>query len=78
MPGSEFEKLAAIAPSSSTIEIKNLNTHKRSVSVVADNVEIRNIKNVTIKMNNKMRFKLLYDKNNSLTKKIKLEQSMNK
>ena len=67
-----------IVPSSSTIEIKNLNTHKRSVSVVADNVEIRNIKNVMIKMNNKMRFKLLYDKNNSLTKKIKLEQSMNK
>ena len=67
-----------IVASSSTIEIKNLNTHKRSVSVVADNVEIRNIKNVMIKMNNKMRFKLLYDKNNSLTKKIKLEQSMNK
>jgi len=67
-----------IVVSSSTIEIKNLNIHKRSVSVVADNVEIRNIKNVTIKMNNKIRFKLLYDKNNSLTKKIKLEQSMNK
>ena len=67
-----------IVASSSTIEIKNLNTHKRSVSVVADNVEIRNIKSVMIKMNNKMRFKLLYDKNNSLTKKIKLEQSMNK
>ena len=67
-----------IVASSATIEIKNLNTHKRSVSVVADNVEIRNIKNVIIKMNNKIRFKLLYDKNNSLTKKIKLEQSMNK
>ena len=67
-----------IVASSSTIEIKNLNTQKRSVSVVADNVEIRNIKSVTIKMNNKMRFKLLYDKNNSLTKKIKLEQNMNK
>ena len=67
-----------IIVSSSTIEIKNLNIHKRSVSVVADNVEIRNIKNVMIKMNNKIRFKLLYDKNNSLTKKIKLEQSMNK
>ena len=67
-----------IVASSSTIEIKNLNTHKRSVSIVADNVEIRNIKNVMIKMNNKIRFKLLYDKNNSLTKKIKFEQSMNK
>ena len=67
-----------IVASSSRIEIKNLNIHKRSVSVVADNVEIRNIKNVMIKMNNKIKFRLLYDKNNSLTKKIKFEQSMNK
>ena len=67
-----------IVASSSTIVIKNLNIHKRSVSVVADNVKIRNIKNVLIKMNNKIKFRLLYDKNNSLTKKIKLEQSMNK
>ena len=67
-----------IVSSSSTIKIKNLNINKRSVSVVADNVEIRNIKSITIKKNDKIKFKLLYDKNNSLTKKIKLEQSMNK
>ncbi len=67
-----------IVTSSSKIKIKNLNIYKRSVSVVADNIEIRNIKNVTINMSNKIKFKLLYDKNNSLTKKIKLEQSMNK
>ena len=67
-----------IVSSSSVIKIKNLNTQKRSVSVVADNVEIRNIKNVKIKTNNLIKFKLLYDKNYSLTKKIKLEQLRSK
>ena len=67
-----------IVSSSSVIKIKNLNIRKRSVSVVADNVEVRNIKNVKIKINNLIKFKLLYDKNYSLTKKIKLEQLRNK
>ena len=67
-----------IVSSSSVIKIKNLNTQKRSVSVVADNVEVRNIKNVKIKINNLIKFKLLYDKNYSLTKKIKLEQLRSK
>jgi len=56
------------------IKIINLNIKKRPVSVVADNLEVRNIKNVIIKANNSIKFKLLYDRNNSLTKKIKLEQ----
>ena len=63
-----------IISSSSFIKIKNLNILKRPVSVVADTFEVRNIKNVKIKINNLIRFKLLYDKINSLTKKIKLEQ----
>jgi len=63
-----------IVPASSSIRIKNLNIKKRPVSVVADNKEVRNIKNVSIRMNNKIKFKLLYEKNNSLTKKIKIEQ----
>ena len=63
-----------ILPSSTLIKIINLNIKKRPVSVVADNLEIRNIKKVTIKTNNSIKFKLLYDRNNSLTKKIKLEQ----
>ena len=63
-----------IISSSSLIKIKNLNNKKRPVSVVADNVEVRNIKSVKIRINNHIKFKLLYDKNNSLTKKIKLEQ----
>ena len=67
-----------IVSSSSVIKIKNLNIKKRSVSAVADNLEVRNIKNVIIKNNSKIKFKLLYDKNNSLTKKIKLEQNMSK
>ena len=63
-----------IVSASSLIKIKNLNTKKRPVSAVADNVEVRNIKRVNIKINNLIKFKLLYDRNNSLTKKIKLEQ----
>jgi len=67
-----------IISSSSEIKIKNLNVQKRSVSAVADNVEVRNIKNVKIKINNLIKFKLLYDKNYSLNKKIKLEQLRSK
>jgi len=67
-----------IVSSSSLIKIKNLNIKKRSTSVVADNVEIRNIKSVTIKINNLIKFKLLYDRNNSLIKKIKSEQFRNR
>ena len=63
-----------IVSSSSLIEIKNLNLKKRSVSAVADNIEVRNIKSVKIKISNSVKFKLFYDRNNSLTKKIKLEQ----
>ena len=63
-----------IVPSSSMIKIKNLNTQKRPMSAVADNIEVRNIKNIEIKINRSVHFKLLYDKESSLIKKIKLEQ----
>ena len=58
----------------SKIVIKNLNPKKRPISAVADNIEVRNAKNITIKTNQKIRFNLLYDQNRSLQKKIKLEQ----
>tara|TARA_B100000029_G_C17283411_1_gene854271 strand:- start:22 stop:792 length:771 start_codon:yes stop_codon:yes gene_type:complete len=58
----------------SKIFIKNLNPKKRPISAVADNIEIRNAKEISIKINNKIKFNLLYDKNNSLQKKIKIEQ----
>ena len=63
-----------IVTSSSIIKIENLNIRKRPVSVVADNVEVRNIKSVRVKVNPKIKFKLLYDKSNNLNQKIKLEQ----
>ena len=56
------------------IVITNLNPIKRPISAVADNLEVRNAKSITVKINNKIRFKLLYDKNRSLQKKIKIEQ----
>ena len=58
----------------SKIIIKNLNPKKRPISAVADNIEVRNAKNITIKTNQKIKFHLLYDQNRSLQKKIKLEQ----
>ena len=56
------------------ITIKNLNPTKRPISAVADNIEVRNAKNIIIKTNQKIKFDLLYDKNRSLQKKIKIEQ----
>jgi len=58
----------------SKITITNLNPTKRPISAVADNLEVRNAKSITIKTNNKIKFNLLYDKNRSLQKKIKIEQ----
>ena len=56
------------------ILIRNLNPLKRPISAVADNLEFRNAKTIIIKKNNKIKFNLLYDKNRSLQKKIKIEQ----
>ncbi len=61
----------------SKIIIKNINPKKRPVSAVADNVEVRNATTITIKINKKIRFNLLYDSNRSLQKKIKIEQIRN-
>ena len=58
----------------SKITITNLNPDKRPISAVADNLEVRNAKSITIKTNSKIKFNLLYDKNRSLQKKIKIEQ----
>ena len=58
----------------SKIIIKNLNPTKRPISAVADNIEVRNARNIIVKTNKKIRFNLLYDKNRSLQKKIKIEQ----
>ena len=54
--------------------ILSLNSKKRPISAVADNIEVRNAKNIIVKTNQKIKFNLLYDKNRSLQKKIKIEQ----
>mgnify|MGYP005994746153 CR=1 FL=1 len=61
----------------SKILITNLEPSKRPISAVADNLEVRNAKSITVKINNKIKFNLLYDKNRSLQKKIKIEQIRN-
>jgi len=63
-----------IVSDKSKIVIKNLNPKKRPISAVADNIEVRNAKKIIIKTNKKIKFNLLYDKNRSLQKKIKIEQ----
>ena len=56
------------------IKITNLNPSKRPISAVADNLEVRNAKSISVQTNNKIKFNLLYDKSRSLQKKIKIEQ----
>ncbi len=63
-----------IVSDKSKVIITNLNYKKRPISAVADNVEVRNAKKINIKVQTKIKFNLLYDKNTSLQKKIKLEQ----
>ena len=58
----------------SKIVITNLDPSKRPISAVADNSEARNVKSIIVKTNNRIKFNLLYDKNRSLQKKIKIEQ----
>ena len=63
-----------IVSDKSKIIIKNLDPNKRPISAVADNFEVRNAKIITIQANKNIIFHLLYDKKNSLHKKIKIEQ----
>jgi NAD+ kinase len=58
----------------SKITIKNHDSIKRPISAVADNFEVRNAKIITIQSDKKITFNLLYDNNNNLYKKIKIEQ----
>ena len=64
-----------IVSDKSKIIIKNLDKNKRPISAVADNFEVRNVKTIKIQADKKIFFELLYDKNNSLYKKIKIEQT---
>jgi len=58
----------------SKIYIINLDPGKRPVAAVADNYEVRNVKKLKISINKKITFKLMFNSNESLIKKINLEQ----
>ncbi|WP_415295724.1 NAD kinase [Candidatus Pelagibacter sp. Uisw_113] len=64
-----------IVSDKSKIVIRNLDENKRPISAVADNFEVRNAMTIKIQSNKKIIFQLLYDKRNSLYKKIKIEKS---
>ena len=66
--------IGKIVSDKSNIIVHNLDSKKRPVSAVADNIEFRNAKKIIVKVNKNIKFNLLYDKNASLQKKIKLEQ----
>ena len=66
-----------IVSNKSYIYIKNLNPKKRPISAVADNFEVRNAVEIRVYENKKIIFNLLYNKNNSIEKKIKIEQIRN-
>ena len=63
-----------IVSNKSKILIKNLNPKKRPISSVADNVEVRNAVEIKISESKNIVFNLLYNKNKSIEKKIKIEQ----
>ena len=62
-----------IISNKSIVKIKNLNSKKRPIAAVADNIELRNVKSLLIKRNSKVNIKLLFDSSRSLVKRIKSE-----
>ena len=56
------------------IKLTNLDPKKRPVAAVADNIEIRNIKTLNIKISKNINLSLLHDPERSLVKRIKIEQ----
>ena len=63
-----------IVSEKSKIYIGNIDPRKRPVAAVADNNEIRNVEKIIVKVNKKIKFKLLFNSRESLFRKIKLEQ----
>ncbi|RZO87962.1 MAG: NAD kinase [alpha proteobacterium HIMB114] len=64
-----------VVSNQSKILIKNMDTKKRPVSAVADNIEIKNIKSVEIRLNKNKKFILLYNKKYGLKERNLAEQS---
>ena len=67
-----------IVSNKSYIKIRNLDVQKRPVAAVADNIELRNIKNLNVRINKKVKITLLFEKNRSLVNRIKNEMNRQK
>ncbi len=65
-----------IISNNKSIKILNIGSNKRPIAAASDNQEFRNIKNLTIKVHKNIKINLLFDKNRSLIKKIKIEQAI--
>ena len=63
-----------IISTNSIIKLTNLDPKKRPVAAVADNIEIRNVSSLKIKIKKNINLILLHDPERSLVKRIKLEQ----
>lgn len=63
-----------IISNKSFVKIKNLNSKKRPLALVADNIEKRNIKSISVKNFKRIKISLLYDKSTNLNNKIIREQ----
>ena len=64
----------ALLPSSSTVNIKVINPEFRPQSVTADNLEVRDIADVTINQENNIILRLLFDAGTSLAERSIREQ----
>ena len=64
----------ALLPASSTVNIKVLSPEFRPQSVTADNLEVRDIKEVTISQENQITLRLLFDAGASLAERTISEQ----
>ena len=64
----------ALLSEKNIIKVKVMNFQDRKVSVTADNIEFRNIKEVTIRSSKDKNCKILFDKDHSIEDKILNEQ----
>ncbi len=64
----------AILPHEAVVEITILESTKRPVAAVADHIEFRDIKKVTVREDKKLTVRLLFDKGHSLAERVLNEQ----
>jgi NAD+ kinase len=64
----------ALLPATAEVSFRTLDTEKRPVSAAADFTEIKNVKKVTVRQDNSVELKLLFDQEHNLEERIIREQ----